>query len=88
MPIPPLERQHELLADVELSISVLENTDRTICSGLAKAMRLREATLTRAFSGQLVPQDPNDEPAGVLLERIRGARAAIPPRPRRIAAPG
>jgi type I restriction enzyme S subunit len=38
--------------------------------------RLEKAILTKAFRGELVPQDPNDEPASVLLERIRSQRAA------------
>jgi type I restriction enzyme S subunit len=43
------------------------------------AGRLRQSIRKRAFEGQLVPQDPNDEPASVLLERIRNARAAESP---------
>jgi type I restriction enzyme S subunit len=38
--------------------------------------RLDQAILAKAFRGELVPQDPNDEPASVLLERIRASRAA------------
>ncbi|QHY97189.1 hypothetical protein SSPS47_18950 [Streptomyces sp. S4.7] len=39
---------------------------------------LRSSLLERAFTGQLVPQDPADEPASVLLDRIRAERAAVP----------
>ena len=46
--------------------------------------RLEAAILARAFRGELVPQDPDDEPASVLLERIRARRAAAPKaKPRR-----
>jgi type I restriction enzyme S subunit len=40
--------------------------------------RLEAAILAKAFRGELVPQDPNDEPASVLLDRIRAERAAAP----------
>jgi len=43
---------------------------------LARADRLRQAILKRAFEGRLVPQDPNDEPAEVLLARIQAKRIA------------
>jgi len=43
--------------------------------------RLTPALLAKAFSGELVPQDPDDEPAGLLLERVRAARASEPTRP-------
>jgi type I restriction enzyme S subunit len=45
--------------------------------------RLEGAILARAFRGELVPQDPNDEPADVLLERILTRRAAAPKPKRR-----
>ena len=44
--------------------------------------RLDGAILAKAFRGELVPQDPNDEPASVLLERIRAERAAAPAKSR------
>jgi len=44
--------------------------------------RLESAILAKAFRGELVLQDPNDEPASVLLDRIRAERAAAP-RPKR-----
>ena len=45
-------------------------------ASLQQAERLRQSILKRAFYGELVPQDPNDEPASVLLERIRAQREA------------
>jgi type I restriction enzyme S subunit len=46
----------------------------------ARAVTLRQAILKKAFEGKLVPQDPNDEPASVLLQRIRAARVQTPAR--------
>jgi type I restriction enzyme S subunit len=47
-----------------------------ISLGLRQSSAQRQNILKAAFSGQLVPQDPSDEPASVLLERIRAERAA------------
>jgi type I restriction enzyme S subunit len=44
---------------------------------IRRAERLRQAILARAFASKLVPRDPSDEPASVLLERIRAERSAI-----------
>nr|WP_298165151.1 hypothetical protein [uncultured Pseudomonas sp.] len=49
-----------------------------ITHSLQQAEALRQFTLKKAFSGQSVAQDSNDEPASVLLERIRAERAAQP----------
>jgi type I restriction enzyme, S subunit len=51
--------------------------EATVDSALKRAEQLRQAILKRAFEGRLVPPDPNDEPASVLLERIRAERGTV-----------
>ena len=76
IPIPLLAEQRRIVAEVERRLSVIQQADATVDASLKRAERLRQSILKQAFSGQLVPQDPNDEPASVLLERIRAERAA------------
>ena len=71
VPLPPLAEQHRIVAEVERRLSVIDQLESVSETNLKRAERLRQAILKRAFEGKLVPQDPNDEPAGVLLERIR-----------------
>lgn len=72
--LPPLAEQERIVAEVERRLSVVEKAEATVEASLKRAARMRQAILKRAFEGKLVPQDPNDEPASVLLERIRAAR--------------
>ena len=85
--VPPLAEQRRIVAEVERRLSVIQQAETAVGSSLKRAGRLRQSILKLAFSGRLVPQDPNDEPASVLLERIRAQRAASQPaakrRPRR-----
>jgi type I restriction enzyme S subunit len=74
IPLPPLAEQERIVAEVERRLSIVEEVEATVAADLKRAERLRQAILQRAFSGKLVPQDPNDEPASVLLERIRAER--------------
>lgn len=62
-----------LLSDAQLSI---ERQNEAIELSLKQSTAQRQNILRAAFAGELVPQDPNDEPASVLLERIRAERAA------------
>jgi type I restriction enzyme S subunit len=71
IPVPPIVEQHRIVAEVERLLSVADEVEQTVCAQLARAQRLRQSVLKSAFEGKLVPQDPNDEPASSLLERIR-----------------
>lgn len=73
--LAPLPEQHRIVAEVERRLSVIDELDAVVDANQKRAERLRQAILKRAFEGRLVPQDPNDEPASVLLERIRAERA-------------
>ncbi len=75
VPLPPLAEQHRIVAEVEQRLSVLDEMETTVTADLKRAERLRQAILARAFAGQLVPQDPTDEPASALLERIKAERS-------------
>ncbi len=77
--LPPFAEQQQIVAEVERRLSVIEQAEVAIETSLKRIERARQSILERAFSGRLVPQDPNDEPASVLLERIqeeRGKRVA------------
>ena len=73
-PLPPLAEQQQIVAEVERHLSVIEQAEVAIETSLKRIERARQSILVQAFSGRLVPQDPHDEPASVLLERIQQER--------------
>jgi type I restriction enzyme, S subunit len=74
LPLPPFPEQVQTVAEVERRLSVVSELEATIQANLKRAERLRQSILERAFAGKLVPQCSDDEPASLLLERIRQIR--------------
>jgi len=77
VPLPPYAEQKSIVELIEEKLSVVDQLDQTIITALQQAEALRQSILKKAFSGQLVPQDPHDEPATALLARIKVERATV-----------
>ena len=75
VPLCGLKEQELILAELESKLSEADQLDQTLAAALQQADALRQSILKKAFCGQLVEQDANDEPATFLLERIRAERA-------------
>ena len=71
IPVPPLAEQKQIVSELERCLSIADEIEATLMAELKRAERLRQSILKHAFSGKLVPQDPNDEPANVLLDKIQ-----------------
>jgi type I restriction enzyme S subunit len=74
--LPTLGEQREIMRCVEVAFNWIERLDTQATSARKLIDHLDQAILAKAFQGELVQQDPNDEPASVLLERIKGERPA------------
>jgi type I restriction enzyme, S subunit len=76
MPFPlcSLPEQQLIVSEIESRLSVCDKIEETIERSLKQAESLRQSILKKAFEGRLVPQDQNDEPASVLLARIKAER--------------
>ena len=74
IPVPPANQQRDLLELIEEAFARADRLEAEAARARALLDRLESAILAKAFRGELVRQDPNDEPASVLLERIRSQR--------------
>jgi type I restriction enzyme S subunit len=83
LPVPPLHQQDAALAELDKVDSRTGRLRKELEATSTRSDALRRSLLAAAFSGQLAPQDPNDEPAELLLKRIQAERNAEAPRARR-----
>ena len=85
IPICSHSEQMEISNQLDAILSEIDQLEQTITTSLQQAEALRQSILKKAFSGQLVPQDPSDEPASALLARIEAERVAAVAKPRKAA---
>jgi len=74
VPLPPLNEQKRIVAKIEESLSIIEKNEKLVDSLLLQYSQIKNSILKQAFKGKLVPQDPNDKPAQILLEKIQQER--------------
>jgi len=74
LPLPPLNEQQEIVRRVEGLFKTADSLEARYRTAKAHVDKLTQSILAKAFRGELVPQDPNDEPASFLLDSIRQHR--------------
>jgi type I restriction enzyme S subunit len=74
LPLPPFPEQQEILRRIDELFALADQIEARYAKAKQYVDSLKQSILAEAFRGELVPQDPSDEPATVLLERIREAR--------------
>ena len=76
--VPSVEEQTEIVRRVETLFAFADRLEARLAQAQTAATRLTPALLAKAFRGELVPQDPNDEPAAELLRRLQAERVSAP----------
>ncbi|MBK9220472.1 MAG: restriction endonuclease subunit S [Uliginosibacterium sp.] len=76
--LPPLEEQREIVRRVEILFAFADRLEARLTTARKQAEQLTPVLLAKAFRGELVPQDPNDEPATELLKRLATTRSEAP----------
>ena len=77
IPLPPLNEQKRIVAKIESIFDRIDAVERYVESTLNRLGALKKSTLKQAFEGKLVPQDPNDELAEILLQKIKQERKQL-----------
>ena len=83
LPLPSVEEQTAIIRRVEALFALADRIEARATAARTHAQRLSPLVLAKAFRGELVPQDPNDEPASALLARIASSNIAVAGRNRR-----
>lgn len=71
IPKPPIDEQRRIVAKIDSLFLTITNIERAFEKTKSQTNLIDKTILAKAFRGELVPQDPNDEPASVLLQRIK-----------------
>ncbi len=76
-PLPPLAEQFEIIREVKRRLSAANRLEAALEQQLTRTSAMRQSLLRDAFTGRLAPQNPNDEPAAVLLKQLRSERIRL-----------